>query len=227
MNIIDRNTGKRLKETDPLTREGVKDLTSIENSPMDPPGAYDIPEESIAKEDFPAALQHFAKDFEGINSSLDNLESGFNDFVKDGYQFTDTFNESLKQFFQFYDDTLLPMLQLEQKTLFPVLHEQLMHSGEHSPGNTPKTAVDIMEDDYVKIIQLGTLVFNFLGLATRIRDEQARQFILETTGGNARELIELIRLHVFRKENVLYPLAIKLVTSEQMEGLYSKIKGFQ
>ena len=223
MKIIDKNTGKRLKDVDPLQRDGVKDLTGIENSPMDPPEAYEAGVDGSVIEEFPEALKLFLNQFEEINANLDRLEEGFNDFVKEGYQFTEGFNEILKDFFHFYDESLLALLQLEQKTLFPILHELLIKSGEHSSSDKPKTAVDIMEDDYVKIIQLGTLVFNFLGLSSRIRDEQSRTFILETTGGNARELIELIRLTFFRKQNVLYPLAVKLVPSDQMEELREKI----
>jgi len=222
MKIVDRNTGKRLKETDPVVPGAGKDLTSIENSPMDPPDAYEGGVEGQEKTELPEALKQFTNRFPEINKILDALEKEFGEFVTGGYQFTEGFNSALTTFFKFYDDDLLPFLQLEQKTLFPILHQKLMKSGEHSPAEDPKTAVDIMEDDYVKTIQLGTLLFNFLGLSSRLRDEQARMFVLETAGGNARELIELVRLNIFRKENVLYPLAVKTLSEEEMEELQSK-----
>ena len=34
----------------------------------------------------------------------------------------------------------------------------------------------MMEDDHIKFIQLGTLTFNLLGLATRLQDDRSRIF---------------------------------------------------
>ena len=128
-------------------------------------------------------------------------------------------NEIFSSFFKYFDTELLPHNSKEEKTLFPVLHKKLLEAGEHSKGDHPLTAIDVMEDDHVKFIQLGALTFNFFGLATRIKDETSRIFILDTAYENGRELIELLKLHIFREDYTLFPLAQKYLTKEEFDAI--------
>ena len=76
-----------------------------------------------------------------------------------------------------------------------------------------------MEDDHLKFIQLGALAFNLLGLAARLRDPGSKSFTYDTAFSNAKELIETLRLHIFREDTVLFPLAHKLITAEEMDQM--------
>ena len=95
-----------------------------------------------------------------------------------------------------------------------MLHERLIESGEHGNGETPETAVDLMEDDHNKFIQLATLSFNMLGLGSRLRDIESRGVTFDLAYNSGRELVELLRLHIFREDETLFPLAQQLLTEE-------------
>jgi hypothetical protein len=94
------------------------------------------------------------------------------------------------------------------------LHDRLIESGEHGNGENPSTAVDLMEDDHVKFIQLGSLVFNLLGLGIRLRDTESKIVTFDLAFNTGRELAELLRLHIFREDETLFPLSQQLLTIE-------------
>ena len=58
-----------------------------------------------------------------------------------------------------------------------------------------------------------------LGLAARLPDERSRGFVFQTAFNNARELVELIRLHIYREDHVVFPLAQKLISTEELDAL--------
>lgn len=236
MKIIDKETGKRvvgkpakldkrLKDADPIKRLVDKELDSSEYSPMDPPDAYDKDLSKINYESMSESLRDFMDEHKELEKVVDAFEKSLAEFKENGYNFTDQINATFTKFFEFFDDELLTHNIKEEKHLFPLLHKLLLDSGEHGTGKNPKTSVDLMEDDHMKFIQLGTLVFNFLGLSSRIADTKSRLFILDTAYNNARELAELIKLHIYREDNIVFPLAQKLMTSEQLEEVYALMHG--
>ena len=129
-------------------------------------------------------------------------------------------------FFKNLDEEILPHNRKEEKVLFPVLQKKLIASGEHSKGEKPVTAIDIMEDDHVKFIQLGALAFNLYGLATRMVDAQARIFVLDTAYETSRELVELLKLHIYREDVTLFPIAQKLISKEEWDALQIEMNKF-
>jgi len=218
MKIIDRESGKRLKEVDPVKGNPQKDEIDIssENSPMDPPEAYAEPTvNQISDEEFDESLKLLKAEHEEATAVIDVFEKALITFKEKGYELNDEINEGFKAFFNFFDDELLPHNRKEEKTLFPILHQRLIEKGEHSPGDNMVTAIDMMEDDHIKFIQLGTLVFNFLGLAPRLRDDQSRMFTYDVAFNNAKELVELLKLHIFREDTTLFPLAQQYLTKEE------------
>ena len=104
------------------------------------------------------------------------------------------------------------------------MHKRLIESGEHSKTPNPRTGIDLLEDDHIKFIQLGSLTFNLLGLATRIQDETSRLLIFDVAYNNGRELVELLRLHIFREEQTIFPSAAKLLTREEFEEMINKLE---
>ena len=231
MKIIDKKTGKRvgqqekelkvkLKEEDPILRNASKEDGIEENSPMDPPDAYDA-QVPVGQDEFHPLLLQYVKEHDAAKEVTDAFEKGINSFKESGYRLNDTINDAFRGFFNFFDSNLLDHNRREERELFPLLHQRLLENGEHSDGEDPTTAVDMMEDDHVKFIQLGGLVFNLLGLAARLPDPNSRQFTYDVAYDNARELIETIRLHIHREEHVLFPLATKLITSEELDSMAS------
>lgn len=219
MKIIDRNSGQRvqnktLSKTDPIKRNVEKGLEDSENSPMDPPGAYEkqVEQNEGGADNAHPSVSQFEAEHKNMDQHVDDFEHALKTFKESGYQFTPEINEKFSAFFEFFDDHILPHNRLEERTLFPVLQKRLLETGEHSTGESPKTAIDLMEDDHIKFIQLGALTFNLLGLGTRIPDRDSGMIVMDSAFNSGRELVEMLRLHVFREDNTLFPLAQKLLS---------------
>jgi hemerythrin-like domain-containing protein len=157
---------------------------------------------------------------------IEEFENALVQYKTTGYVLTKEINATFSDFFKYYDSNLLLHNEKEDKVLFPLLNEKLMATGEHSTGENPKTAIDVMEDDHVKFIQLGTLSFNLFGLATRIKDPQSRMFICDTAYDTSREFTELLRLHIYREDYTLFPLAQKLISEEEFAVIKEKQKKY-
>jgi hemerythrin-like domain-containing protein len=53
---------------------------------------------------------------------------------------------------------------------------------------------------------------------------QSRAITFDLAYHNGKELVELIKLHVFREDNTLFPLAQKLFTEEELENIFQEIE---
>lgn len=212
---------KTPKVKEPIVRDVEKGLEDSEHSPMDPPSAYEQPGTlKVEPGSMDSSLQELVDEHKIAMKQVEDFEKALVQFKTTGYKVDQKINEVFGNFFKYYDNELLPHNDKEEKILFPILNKRLIEAGEHSKGETKLTAIDVMEDDHVKFIQLGTLSFNLFGLATRIKDEAAKIFILDTAYETARELIELLKLHIFREDHTLFPLAQKYLSKEEFEEMH-------
>ena len=211
---------KKLVKSDPITRNVEKGLEQMEHTPMDPPSAYNQPgnlTQSINR--FEKSIEILKEEHKVAITYIDSFEKALVLFKSSSYQLDNNINQTFGDFFKYFDSELLVHNKKEEKILFPLLHKRLIEAGEHSVGENPMTAIDVMEDDHIKFIQLGTLTFNLLGLATRIKDSGSKIFVLNTAYENGRELIELLKLHIYREDHTLFPLAQKYLTKEEFETM--------
>ncbi len=220
-------TVRELKKTDPVTKQQEKGLDQQEDSPMDPPAAYEEPGKiDMKRENMCTSLQTFMNEHEAVLKVVTAFEKGLVEYKTNGYKLTNEINEAFGNFFKCLDDDLLPHNRKEEKILFPILNQKLIDAGEHSKGHKLVTAIDVMEDDHVKFIQLGTLAFNLLGLSSRIADERSRIFVLDTAYETSRELIELLKLHIYREDVTLFPLAQKYISVDEFDTIQQQMEKF-
>ena len=219
---------KQTNQVDPLTRNVEHGLDEMKGStPFDPPSVYDEDKKGTVNFDaMPEALKELVEDHKVAIKKIEEFENALVQYKTTGYVLTKEINATFSDFFKYYDSNLLLHNEKEDKVLFPLLNEKLMATGEHSTGENPKTAIDVMEDDHVKFIQLGTLSFNLFGLATRIKDPQSRMFICDTAYDTSREFTELLRLHIYREDYTLFPLAQKLISEEEFAVIKEKQKKY-
>ncbi|MBK7181672.1 MAG: hemerythrin domain-containing protein [Bacteroidetes bacterium] len=211
---------KKLAKTDPVQRNVEKGLEEVEHTPMDPPDAYSASTVgNTTFSDYAKPIQQLINEHKLALEKIEDFERAVVQFKENGYQLDSKINEIFGVFFKYFDENISNHNHKEEKTLFPVLNKKLIEAGEHSVGEHMMTAIDVMEDDHVKFIQLGVLTFNFLGLATRISDIPSRMFIFDTAYENARELIESLKLHIYREDHTLFPLAHKYISKEEFEEI--------
>lgn len=236
MKIIDTATGKRLDgldkktqaqlaKTDPVHRNVEKGLEDEEFSTMDPPEAYELTGDlkDVRPEDLVDQLQGLVHEHEEGMKMVTAFEAAMIAFRDNQFQLTETLNDEFTRFFTYFEDDFLAHNRKEEKYLFPILHDRLIASGEHSKGEPKTTAVDLFEDDHVKFIQLAALCFNFLGLGVRLRDPRSQLLVMDVAVNNGLELVELIKLHIFREDHTLFPLAQRLLTPEELAEIGKKL----
>lgn len=211
-----------LNRIDPLRKQAERGLDGGRGlSPMDPPDAYAPP----GLEPVPAADMHpFLRKLRNRHIPLMDELKAFEDAVHSirdtGY--TKESDARLKRFFHFLDGEFTSHSRRDETSLLALLHERLIAEGEHGKGEIPSTAVDVIEDEYAKALQLAAVVVNFLGLVFRLPDEKSRLVILDAALEESKNLIELLRLMVFRKDNVLYSLAHRLIAAAELDNMQSR-----
>ena len=213
---------KQLKDIDPLERRAEKQSGREEYSPMDPPDAYAPPGmEAVAYEAMHPFLQHLMDDHKAVINALESFEEDLLHLQKEGV--SRDVQQGLSDFFRFLDEQIVRHHVKEEKILFPLLQERLLEKGEHSQSPVPKTAVDMLEDDHVKVMQLAAVTFNFFGLALRLPDAASRALVLDAALEQGKTLVELLRLHIFREDQIVFPLAHNHVTPGELGDMERRL----
>lgn len=215
---------RKLQEVDPLKRLVEKQSEQTEFSPMDPPEAFAPPAGgALPYEALPPFLQHLTAEHQQIQDELTALEEALQQLRNSGGHPSREVDQAIQRFFRFLDEAIVPHHLREEKLLFPRLQQQLLESGLHSRSAVRRTAVDMLEDDHIKLMQLAAVVFNFLGLTDRLPDPASRALVMDAAIEQGRQLVEMLRLHIFREENVLFPLAVEQLSEEEFLRLRESI----
>ncbi|PJA98854.1 MAG: hypothetical protein CO128_05385 [Ignavibacteriales bacterium CG_4_9_14_3_um_filter_30_11] len=208
-----------MNTNDPIKRIVEKD-SEEELSPMAPPEAYAPSTVApVAYEDMHPLLQNLMDEHKVFVKILDNFESSLTEWHQNKWIFNDAINKNFKDLFSFLDNNTPVHNKKEEKQLFPLLHKKLLESGEHSGDEPPKTGVDVMEEEHIQVAQLGALCLNFLGLGSQVKEKETRGMIFEYAYNQGKEIVEIMRLHIYREDETLFPLAMKLITKEEFESL--------
>jgi hemerythrin-like domain-containing protein len=218
---------KKLKDEDPIRRMVEKESGLDELSPMDPPDAYKPPtDDAIPYEELSSFLQKLMDEHKSFTEKVDEFEKTLIAFKNSGWKLNSEFEKEFSKFFELMDNQMVKHHLKEEKILFPLLQERLIESDEHSQGPFPKTAIDMLEDDHLKIMQHMTLMFNFLGLAPRLPDLKSALLTFDVATEQGFALIELLKLHIFREDNVVFPKAHKHISEDEFESMLKKFEAY-
>lgn len=215
------NNNSELKSNnDSIKRFVEKDKDHEEFSPMDPPDAYSPQNiESLPYESMHPFLQELIDEHKNFTGVLNKFEAALINWRKNNWIFTDEIDSGLKQFFSFFDEKVPLHNQKEEKKLFPLLHYKLIEAGEHNSKDSSLTGINIMEDEHIKVAQAAAIVFNFLGLGSRLPDKRSQEITFEAAFNQGIAIVETMKLHIFREEKILFPQAMKLFNSSEFEKL--------
>jgi hemerythrin-like domain-containing protein len=195
----------KLNKQDPLKRMVERQNETEEFSPMDPPDAFKPPSlDAVKYEDMHPFLQSLMDEHKVGTKVINAFENTLNALLTDG--FSKNSLEGINDFFSFFDESIMAHNRKEDKTVFAELNSILHKKEEYSTG-TEKTVVDLMEEDHIHMLQLAAISFNLFGLITRISDEGSSMVILDLAVEQSKALIEMLKLHIFREDHVVFPLA--------------------
>lgn len=208
---------KNLNKLDPLKRMVERQEETEEFSPMDPPDAFQPPSlDEVQYEDMHPLIQSLMDEHKACNEVINTFETTLISLHTDG--FSKNTLEGINDFFSFFDDSIIEHNRKEDDTVFAELNTILHEKEEFSTG-TEKTVVDLMEDDHIKMLQLAAISFNLFGLITRIPDESSGMVILDLAVEQSKALIEMLKLHIFREDNVVFPIANKYLSTKVLDAL--------
>lgn len=181
----------------------------------------------VAYEEMPELLKSFMDDHKQYEQELDKFEEALIRFKKQQWQMDEEMNKTFGHFFTFLDNQITEHNRREEQQLFPLLKQRFLESGEHSQKNRymetgdeePRTAVEVMEDEHLQLIQLSTLAFNFLGLAHRLPDINSQSMVSDLAFEQGRQIVEILRLHMKREDEILFPLACQLIEGEEFDQM--------
>lgn len=212
----------RLNRIDPLRKQAQRALEHGKGlSPMDPPDAYAPPRlEPVPAQALHPFLRQFMDEHAPFMQELNAFEEAIASIQQAGY--TKEADAGLRHFFHGLEQRFGPHSRREETALFPLLRERLIASGEHGGGSVPATATEVMEDEHAKALQLAAVVVNFLGLVFRLPDEKSAMIVLDAALEQGKHLVELLRLHVFREDNLLFPLAHRLISAAEFDRMQTK-----
>ena len=197
-------------------------------SPMDPPKEYELHSQmKVPYEELAKPLQILFDDHQEFLKILDNFEKSLIEFRDNRWAINESISANFRDFFQFLDSHTVNHNGKEEKALFPILREKLIATGECSPNPMNQlTPCDVMEDEHIKVMQLSCLVFNLLGLAAKLPDAKSRDILYQQAMEQGREIVEIMRLHIYKENNVLMPLANRLLSEEEFKVVLRKMKPF-
>ncbi len=212
----------KLNRMDPLQRQAERGLDVAQGlSPMDPPDAYaPAAIEPVPAEALHPFLRRFREEHVRFMGELNAFEAAILSIQKSGY--AKESDAKLRHFFHYLEQEFTSHSRREEATVFPLLHERLISSGEHGNGSDPATAVDLMQDEHAKAMQLAAVVVNFLGLVFRLPDERSAVIVLDAALEQGKNLVEMLRLHVFREDNVVFSLAHRLISAAEFDQMQAK-----
>lgn len=194
-------------------------------SPMDPPNAYKPPAvEAIAYENMQPIFQHFMDEHKQMLSEIENFESTLLTLKDNGIN--REINSKLGKFFEYMDEKIVYHNLREERVLFPIIHDRMIDKGERKAGTIPETAVDVLENDHTKMMELITLIFSLLGIVSRLSDPVSKAILLDTAIEQGLILIERMRLHIFREDTIVFPLAQKYLTDADFSDIQLKMKKY-
>jgi len=170
------------------------------------------------------ALQLFMNEHKTTLTKVEELEATLIEIKKEGINRER--NKKLGDFFGFMDDKIVLHNLKEERVLFPFIHDRMIDNGEHGIGPIPDTAVDMLENDHIKMMELATLTFSLMGISSRLTDPVSIALLIDTAVEQGLSLVELLRLHVFREDNVVFPLAHKYLTESDYEKITHQMKKY-
>jgi hemerythrin-like domain-containing protein len=212
---------KNLNKQDPLKRMVERQTETEEFSPMDPPDALQPPTlDEVKYEDMHPIIQSLMDEHKVCNKVIGSFENVLNSLHSDG--FSKNTLEGINDFFSFFDESIIEHNRKEDNTIFADLNTLLYKKEEYSTGSE-KTVVDLLEDDHIKMLQLAAISFNLFGLITRIPDEGSTMVILDLAVEQSKALIEMLKLHIFREDKVVFPLANNYLSKDVLDAMHKKL----
>jgi hemerythrin-like domain-containing protein len=183
-------------------------------SPYSPPDAYKPPkvDDDVPYEEHHPFIQNLIDEHKVVSDKLTEFEETL--AMMENGKVDREIDKRLQVFFEFFDDELRVHNSNEEKVFFPILSKMMNEDGTHSNGLDEFNSIDILEDEHSKFLQMAAVTFNLFALFSRIPDERSRVIVLDAAIAESRAFVELVRVHIFREETIVFSYAYRNFSDE-------------
>lgn len=213
---------RELQKIDPVKPQVSVDRGSMEEgiSPMDPPSSFEPPAKSkYPQEKMRPFFQDLMREHDNLKKEMTNFKQILKLIQQTG-QITLEQRKGFKEFFTHFEADFIEHNRKEEFILFPILKKRLLEAGEHSPTKKPVTGVDVLQDEHIQALQLATLCYKNLDLLDSINELTSRRKVVLFIVSKGLDLIELMELHIFREDEIIFGLAHELLSNDEMNDLH-------
>jgi hemerythrin-like domain-containing protein len=152
----------------------------------------------------------YTKELDVLEETIAMIESGKVDREVD---------DKLRQFFYYFDSQIVNHNKGGEKYLFAGIAQKMTEN-----KNENINVIGALESDHVKSIQMAATAFNMFGLFSRIPDEKTRFIILDIALNQSKELLELLKVHIYREGTMIFPYAQKNFTNVELTQMQQSTK---
>lgn len=132
--------------------------------------------------------------------------------------------QAVKSFFDIFMTEFILHNQQEEKILFPILAKRFLEVGEHSKAARPITPIDILKNEHIEAMQVGAEARCTWALIHQIIDPSSQTILLGNFLRKSHTLLEMMRLHIFREDDIVFSLAQKHLTPGQLDEMLESSK---
>lgn len=197
-------------------KRSVEKISDEGLSPMEPPDAFSPPSvDEVSYDEMNDVLKKFIDEHKACLAKIDVFEDALNKIKTNGFSPQAEVSVVLSDFFEFVDNNIRKHNINEEKFLFPLLNQRYIEKGEHSTEPEKTNAIDMLEDDHIKFIQIAAITFTMFGLAGRLPDQPSRLVVLDIALEQGKNMVEMLRLHIFREDKIVFPFAQLNLTKDE------------
>ena len=209
---------KQTQKVDPLKKQVESGVKTQGLSPMDAPDAFEPPHlDAVPVSEMHPFLQNLVKEHVEFVEQLAAFEKALHEIPEKGI--TKDVDKGIRDFFHYFDHHFTEHHRLEDAKLFPLLKKVLPKTADYMKGSDALSPVEVMEEDHVKAMQLAAVTFNFFGLVSRLPDPKSQLLVLDAALQQGKELVELMRIHIFREDNIIFSSAQKHLEKETLDKM--------
>jgi len=211
---------KKLQEIDPLKPQKEMDLSESEGcSPMAPPDEFSPNIQKKFKFDqMHPILQNYMVEHKEFLGEIEDFKNVIQE-IKIDRKLTEKTYRGVMKFFKYFDEAFIEHNRHEERVLFPLLRKRMIENGEHSQTKNPITPIDVLETEHIEAMQLGAVIANSFSLAQKLNHEDSINYILHYAMAQSFSLIEALKLHIFREDDIVFNLTMTYFSEEDFKSL--------
>lgn len=123
--------------------------------------------------------------------------------------------ENIKKTFEFIDTSIMLHTRDEEEALFPKLQPKL--EAKLPGGGGGKTPVDMMESEHRIVEEVTSRVKSLASMIEKNLHENETSLLLDEFLQKGRWIIQAYQGHIWKENNVLFPMAERLLSAEDKE----------